>query len=336
MKVAVLLVVLTSMAFAKPLPDGMKIAVKKGAIVATKGGVTVTVLDGNRPYSKVLGAELTDDGKLAIKYVQCDEESEDPTAIPFGIVEAKFANLAGMAAHKKKKYDDAIAQFTIAAQKDPSVPMYATNLLSAQAMAKKLDDADKTIATYGKSQVPWFAWRLAVDPELKALKGRPSAKLGTEKPGKAKGDLHDKIAYSPLGYVATEINTNLYDGMPSDEQSSDVVFIEIATGKELLRLASRKDINTVLAVLGFDVLPKAYVGRADGTSVTAADGRKLEIGNAAATLVVGKSKTELPWDDEIIGAAFVPKGVVGVMRGRTSASCFEGMTELIVVAAPTP
>jgi hypothetical protein len=283
-----------------------------------------------------MGAELTDDGKLAIKYVQCDEESEDPTAIPFGIVEAKFANLAGMAAHKKKKYIDAIAQFTIAAQKDPSVPMYATNLLSAQAMAKKLDDADKTIATYGKSQVPWFAWRLAVDPELKALKGRPSAKLGTEKPGKAKGDLHDKIAYSPLGYVAMELNTNLYDGMPPEHQTSDVVFVELATGKELLRLASRKDINTVLAVLGFDVLPKAYVNTWDEKPVTAADGRKIEFDRGTATLTVGKSKTELSWDEQIIGAGFVPKAVVGISRYRTSAGCEEGMYELGVVVAPTP
>jgi hypothetical protein len=336
MKLAVLLLLVASTAFAKPLPAGMKIALQKERVVATSKGFTVPLWETRVPVEKVISAELTDDGNIAVMLAKCGETFDDPETIPLAVVEAKLANMAGMAAHRKKQYAEAIAQFTLATQKDASVAMYATNLLSAQAMAGKLDDADQTIATYGKNRVPWFAWRLAVDPELKALKARPAAKLGAPKAGTAKGDLRDKLAYSPLGYVATEINIDLYDGIPT-KVPSVVVIVDIATSKELLRLPAknRKDANMMLALLGFDIVPKAYVDTYQETTVKAADGRMLELGDKPK-LTVGKSATELPWDDRVVGAGFVPKGVVGILKGRVMASCAEGMTELAVVAAPTP
>jgi hypothetical protein len=67
------------------------------------------------------------------------------------LVEARFENVVGMKLLTKKQYANAIVHFALAAQKDPESPVFATNLLSAQSLAGKLDDGDRTITR-------WIYW----------------------------------------------------------------------------------------------------------------------------------------------------------------------------------
>src|SRR5215467_3840459 len=159
-----LVVALCGVASAKPLPPGLKVTLTKKAVVVSRDGVSVPLMPGE--FGKLVSAELSADGKSIVVKAKCADEDDPPDEIALATVEAQLDNMVGMSFHNKKSYDEAIKRFTIAAQKDPATAMYATNLLSAQSMSGKLDDADKTIATLGKRNPAWFAWRLAVDPEL--------------------------------------------------------------------------------------------------------------------------------------------------------------------------
>jgi hypothetical protein len=362
-------VMVTSVAAAKPLPAGMKVALVKKRVMVSRGGVSVPLHDVKYDTKKLTSAELSDDGKsIAIKTDQCDGmfgEPDEADLVPLAPVEARLENMLGMKAHRKKKYAAAVKHFSTAAQMDPDVPRYATNLLSAQSMGGMLEDADKTLATLGKQQAPWFVWRLAVDPELKALKTRPSAKLDAPKPGTAKGNLYGKLAYSPLGFAATEVYANVYDGVPSGEDEYELAIIDVRTGKEVLRLptertcevdpetgeptnkacvkkqaaataARRKITDALLAQLGFDIVPGALVDAIDQQEIRAADGRKLLLGDTLK-LVAGKTVRELPWEFEVGAAGFVPKAVVAVYKVKVPESCEgDGAWQFRLAATRTP
>ena len=332
----------SNLATAKPLPDGMKVALVKNKVIVSKGGVSVPIEDGKLPTEKLDSAELSADGKsIVVKRSRCggmfDDGSEDGETFPLAAIEAKLENALGMQLHVKKKYVDAIAHFSVAAQKDPATAVYATNLLSAQSMGKLFDDADKTIATYGKAQLPWFAWRLAVDPELKALKGRPSTKLGPAKAGTAKGSLSGKLAFSPLGLVATEVTSNIYDGEPDPNAKDQTAFIvaDAVTGKELLRLpSSRKVSDPILATLGFDVVDKLG-SLHDDKPITSKDGRKLVKEPKLQVVTAGKTIDIDAGDGWDVG--FIPKALVVIAREKTSEDCSgEGPRNFHIEVTATP
>jgi hypothetical protein len=196
-------------AAAKPLPKGWK-SVIDGVPMIEVSGAKIPVA----PYQSFVWQTpkevvLSDDGKkLVVRYESCmmspsGEISE--LEVPIEKVEARLENVLGMTVHVKKKYDDAIKHFTAALAKDFE-PVYATNLLSAQSLANKLDDAEKTIETYGRKAPGWFAWRFAVDPELKKIKAHTKSPLATApKHGKVTtkqlvpAQFDTVIAYSPSG-----------------------------------------------------------------------------------------------------------------------------------------
>ena len=197
---------------AKPLPPDLKIVLANDHLAATKAGVTVPLFApgeglGGQVFQTLSKVELSADGKTiqfhAAGCFTAGGDDEPPIEVSLASVEAKFENYAGMQQHLKKHYADAITHFAAAAKGDPELPLYATNLLSAQAMAGKLDDADQTLATYGPHAVGWFGWRLTVDSDLKALKGRPSTKpFVAATPTKIAFELDQDVAVSPLGVVA--------------------------------------------------------------------------------------------------------------------------------------
>jgi hypothetical protein len=198
-------------AVAKPLPPDLKIVISKDHLAATKGGITLPLFAsdeglGGQVFQTLSKAELSADGKTiqvhATGCLMAGGDDEPPIEVSLASVEAKFENYAGMQLHLKKKYADAIAHFAAAAKGDPDLPLYATNLLSAQALGGKLDDADQTLAAYGAHAVAWFGWRLAVDSDLKALKGRPSTKPFAPTPTTIAFDVDKDVAVSPLGIVA--------------------------------------------------------------------------------------------------------------------------------------
>src|SRR5258708_25492595 len=160
MRLAIMLaVVAAAPAAAKPLPKEMKSVIKNNAPYLEWRGVTVPV--GDRDWKlrddKLKKVELSDDGKsIVVTFVPCMSDDDDTLVVPLARIEAHVENNLGMQVHVKKKYDDAIAHFAIAAARDPETPVFATNLLSAQSMAKRLDDADKTIDTYGVKNLAWL------------------------------------------------------------------------------------------------------------------------------------------------------------------------------------
>jgi hypothetical protein len=271
-------------------------------------------------------------------------------------VQARLENAIGMSFHTKKKYADAITHFTAALAADPK-PVYVTNLLSAQAMGDKLDDADKTLATWGKKLAPWIVWRLAVDSDLKKLVGRPSTKLGPDKPGKATSKLGEDIAVSLLGYVAAEVSADSdFEGMGGN-YTTDLVIIDVATSDELLRLPTethcdemgvdgstpaqikkckkamaaaavktRKVADAVLAQLGFEVVKGAVRDPKGGDPIKTPEGQAFDVNKATEK------------DDELDGAWqlwFVPKLTVYELRAKIVRDC-SGSGDLHMTLAARP
>jgi hypothetical protein len=362
------IIAVSGLASAKPLPAGYKVALVKKQVMVTHDGVSVLLINGE--FEKLASAELSDDGKAIVVKVQCNDEDPQPDEVLLATIDAQVENMLGMSFHNKKQYDDAFKHFTLAAQKAPDTSLYATNLLSAQSMSGKLDDADRTVATYGKTNPAWFAWRLAVDPELKALKGRPGAKLDAPKRGTASSKLREKVAYSPLGLVASEVSINVWDGIPDGSSEAELVIADIATGKDLLHLptektcgydpatmmtdkppqyadkacpkkeaakaaANRKIADALLAQLGFDVVPKAYVEVKDKDTLAASDGRKLSIKDNK--VYAGTTARELPVMNQIWAAGFVPKGLALITRYKHVGRCeADGPRMFELTAVPTP
>jgi hypothetical protein len=147
-----MVLVVPSLALAKPLPSGLKITLAQNEVIATRDGVTVAVSDSTSQIGKLVSAELSDDGAtLQIKGTSCWGDDPDTISVPLVLVEARFENVVGMKLLTKKQYANAIVHFALAAQKDPESPVFATNLLSAQSLAGKLDDGDRTITR-------WIYW----------------------------------------------------------------------------------------------------------------------------------------------------------------------------------
>jgi hypothetical protein len=239
MRIAIaVLAAVPTLAVAKPLPQDMKAIVKGRKALIESRGVTVPVADRDFALrgDDVKKIELSDDGKsVVVTYKPCMGDDET-LSMPLASVAARIENSLGMLVHVKKKYDEAIAHFTLAASMDPDTALFATNLLSAQSMAGKLDEADRAIDTYGPKNPAWLAWRLAVDPELKNIKARPKALAATKgaKRGHARAkQLFDVVAYSPLGGGLAA--TAVYESGDMLAQHSFVV-TSVATGRELLRL----------------------------------------------------------------------------------------------------
>ena len=356
-----------SLAAAKPLPPGLTVSLVKAHLMVSRDGVTVPFGTSRMETGKLVSAELSPDGKtISVKVEDCEtvmDPTTGPREVPLALVEARIENALGMKLHTQKKYADAITHFTLAVQKDPATLIYATNLLSAQSMGGKLDDADRTLATAGKLAAPWFAWRLAVDPELKAVKARPSAKLAAPKAGTAKGDLHDAIAYSSLGFAATEAYTNLYNGMPDGSSQSELIVVELTSGREVLRLptvetcsademtgkpldkacakrlaaksaAQRKVADGLLAQLGFDVVGQ-LVTNPDENSYKAPDGRALVIGDKT-TITSGKTSKVIEWGPPK-WIAWVPKALIEGDKVKNQEDCSgDGFARIELTVVPTP
>jgi hypothetical protein len=237
MKLAILLVALmAAAAYAKPLPPGLVVSLKDQQVVVARGGVSVPLLDptshlAEQGWADFKGASLDEQGNLVVAASGC--MTPGPLTVPLAVVEARLENGVGMLAHVKKDYAAAIPHFVAAAKGDPATPMYATNLLSAQSLAKRFDDADQTIATYAPAHRGWFAWRLAVDPELANVRDRPSAKPYRPKVGKLTSR-RLTTAISPLGYAATSEWGGL--GMIP---STDLVITDLKTGEVEIRVRLR-------------------------------------------------------------------------------------------------
>ncbi|HUJ59993.1 MAG TPA: hypothetical protein VLX92_15920 [Kofleriaceae bacterium] len=330
---------------ARPLPRGMAVSVKNDRLWVTVDGTTVPLDDdayaAAHPVSQLDGVELSADGTaLVIHAPDCMGDSDpDGRQVALDAITATVENMRGMQLHLKKKYADAIPHFAAAAK---ASQQYATNLLCAQSMAGRLDDADKTVATFSPGHAVWFGWRLAVDPELAAMRGRASVRaLLAARPSKLTADaMGDAIAVSPLGLVA--IREWTFFGGPGAAGGSDILLYDIKTGDMVLRVtlvdigddcdasgkppandvaglppcskdvrartaAHRRSVDPMLAAFAFEKRPTVWVDL---------------VGNDADTVTTPDKKQSL---------TFTKNGVTLARNGKTRAATLDGQGKLIRV-----
>ena len=374
MRALVLAVLLISApAVAKPLPKGMKVVVANGRPMVVQGKQKVALLDDEREGGDTIKAELTDDGtSIHVTWDRCntgDPDSMDAFDVPMSHVTARFENLAGMAAHLKKKYADAIPHFAAAVAANPE-PVFVTNLLSAQSMGGKLDDADRTITTWAPKMRAWLVWRLAVDPDLVNVKTRaPARALAAATPGTAKASgLEGKLAASGA-LVATQSYQG--NGGPGSPVESDIVVFDTTQAREVLRLplvtmeeacdpnggddamlpkctkrqlaaqaAHAKAADATLAALGMNVVPgvmmdpppneQGELKSPDGKAKVVDDGGSLRV------TVGGKTFEEQP-TDRLTHIAFAGGLVLLELSERHVYMCDDdSFREVLELAAPDP
>lgn len=315
--VAALALVTASPAGARPLPKGMTIALDKQQLWVHQDGLVVPLQDADAAAQQVDqydGASLSADGKtIDVRSFRCNDP-DDPITVPLASVEARLENLRGMQEHVRHHYTAAIPHFALAAQTDPATPVYATNLLSAQSMAKLLDDADRTLATYGPKHPVWFAWRLTADPELANVRGRASARavLAARRSAITASALDRAIAVDPAGRTA--VKESVMNGGPGSPVDDQLVIYDAAgtalfrlplaegcegpMGQDLCTRADRasnaahgREATALLQALGFAPVPTTW----------------LEAGTESDRLVSKDGKT----------TAVIVKDVVTITRGAT-------------------
>lgn len=268
--------VMISTAEAKPLPSGMAVTLKNGKPFLSQLSVSVQLLDNWEPWTDLKVAVSDDDKQLELWSARCGmtlDPEETPRRIPLAVVGAKLANARATALRTKNKYADAARLFEEAWKADPSSPSYATSYLAALARSHQTGEATKLLdGGIAADFTAWFAYRLAVDPDLKALAATEAGKaLRAAKPSKLTvKKLGDGAATSPLGVAAiatADSNKNLY-----------VSFVQLKTGSETMRLpiktsAQIRQVDKLLQVMGFEPAP--------AKRVTADAARKLAAAAAA-------------------------------------------------------
>jgi hypothetical protein len=275
-------VLFAAVAEAKPLPETIKLSLKKGKPYVTSQGVTVQLLDNRSDWS-ALDAELSDDGKAMLVWgarcgMELDKE-EVPQRIPMVIVDAKLDNAKGLALQAKRKYADAAKLFEQAWARDSDSPSYGTNLLAALVMSGGRERATKLLEEMlVGDHLAWFAMRLGVDPQLKKLDREPAAKaFRTEKPSKlTQKKLGDAIAESSFGFAAVRT---------SDSAGTKYIsIVHMKTGKESLRLPlktalEQRTADSLLASMGFVVLEgrPGWSDEAKTRAMKAAPGGELKL-----------------------------------------------------------
>jgi hypothetical protein len=360
-------------ALAKPLPKGMKVTVVNGRPMVVQGGHKVALLDGEQEGGDTIEASLSDDDRtIHVTWDRCgmgDPDAMDVIDEPMSHVTARFENLAGMAAHLKKKYDEASRRFAAAVAANPE-PVFVTNLLSAQSMGGKLDDADHTIATWGPKMRAWFAWRLAVDSDLANVRTRAAATaLAAARPGTAKAsDLDGKLAIA-----GTLVATQGYQGNggPGSPVETDVIVYDTAAQREVLRLplatmedacdpdggddamlpkctkrqlaaqaARTKAADAVLAALGMNVAAGAIVDPPadDKGELRSPDGKSKIVDDGGDLKVTAGGKTfETQPTDRLVKIGFANGQVLLELAVRHVYRCDDdSFRDELVTAAPDP
>jgi hypothetical protein len=348
-------------AVGKPLPAGMKVITKLGRPYVQQGSVIVALRDDEvADYEKIVKTDLADSGKtLVVTAMRCKGTvANDVTRVPLTRIQARLDNAQGLVARSKKKYADAVAKFTSAAHKDPDAAAYATNLLSAQLLAKKLDAAGQTINVHGRNNPVWFVWHIAIDDELAAARTHKQlAALAAATPGTATlGKLgeHDLAITDGFGGIAALRTLSI--GSPG---TTEVDFVALSTGKLLarmpvttledacdattehpcddaakVRIADRiRNVDAVLMRLGFAIQNGALVDVRNGDPLKRGD-VTIETTDDAVTVTRGDDRRSMAVAGNVWAVAITPKAIIIKVNERNLYGCDDGSSRFSGMALP--
>ncbi|HEV7557649.1 MAG TPA: hypothetical protein VGO00_19425 [Kofleriaceae bacterium] len=185
------------------LGRGYRLEVEQTGVVVTKAGQRASLQGG------VIGL-----GKVTVTGGAVDADVEDITCVgshhyrwTFDHLDARLANSAAFALHRRKSYKDAAAGFAKAAAADPSWAIPAYNLASARTLMGDLDGAIATLSSRLASDPIVTYMHVSSDPELRPLLARKELiALHAKTPGTSKlaaDALDGGLAYAPeRGLVA--------------------------------------------------------------------------------------------------------------------------------------
>jgi hypothetical protein len=187
------------------LPGGLALVVDNDKLFVTKGRarapLSIVARMGDDAIITALPKAAIDTVAHKVTVTMTLPCGETTSTWTFDQLEARLANVAALAAHRKKDYATAATGFATAVKLDPAFDLAAENLASALALGGKPDEAVAALAPWIASNPIWVAGRVAVDPELAALRTHATItalavkQKGTVvlKPDRIVGDL----AYSP-------------------------------------------------------------------------------------------------------------------------------------------
>ncbi|HEY1557113.1 MAG TPA: hypothetical protein VGF94_19895 [Kofleriaceae bacterium] len=309
-ELVVVVVLVASSAWARPLPKGLAISFKDQTLYAARDGMVVKVFDDDvavrEEIDGLTSAELSADGTLVVLHVDKACAGASVTNVRLASIDARFENVRGMQQLAKNKHDDAITHFNAAVTADDA-DLFVTNLLSAQALGKQFDDADRTIARYAPKRRAWFAWRLAVDPDLAALRGRASAKSYVTAPSKLASSAFDgdAVAVSPLGLVA--MHEDNITGIPTPDTDFALAIYTPGAFEEPLRItavpSNTRPVDRALAAMGFE---KRAVTWVESSNVATSPDKTTSVtfDDSGATVKRGKTSVHVANYDSVRRVGF--------------------------------
>jgi hypothetical protein len=214
---------------------GMQVQLARGVPVVARGGVSAPLPVPADNYDAVERATVdARTRRVAIAFSTC--QGHRTVELGLDQLEARLANAAALAAHRRKDYAAAAAGFARAARLDPSFDLAATNHASALALAGKRDAAARALAPWLASNPTWTYGKVATDPELASLRRHPAVRRLCVRPRgtarlDAQGGLVGVVAYSAakqqLAYVRREASWGACNF------TTKLMVFDVATGQAL-------------------------------------------------------------------------------------------------------
>jgi len=179
---------------------GMQVRIAGGGPVVERAGVRAPLPVPEDNYRAIDKATVDAAARrVSIAFTTC--MGHRTVELGLDQLEARLANAAALAAHRKQDYAAAAAGFARAARLDPTFDLAATNQAAALALAGKRDAAARALAPWLASNPTWTYAKVATDPELASLRRHPAVrKLCVRPRGTARLDpqagLVGAVAYS--------------------------------------------------------------------------------------------------------------------------------------------
>ena len=232
MRLCAALVLIATVAHADTrLGDGLALQIADRTLYVTRGGQRARLAQANVLESMTLGKRTVD---VDVGDDTCISTSHYTWT--FDQLAAKLDNVAAFALHRRHDDAHAAAGFARAAQLDPSWPIPAYNLASADQLRGDLDGAIQALAPWLASAPLTTYVQVATDPELRPLLARPelaAIRSGTRGTAKVTGaGITGDIVYAPdRKWIAVARTEGSWGAACFD--ATDVEIFDATTGRRI-------------------------------------------------------------------------------------------------------